>query len=372
MTFILKILIGILNLIFSLFKLLPVKNKIVFISRQSNNKSEDMCLLEETIKRQDTSVELVFLCKKIGNTLSSKIGYCFHIIRQMYHIATAKVVVLDSYCPAISVLNQRKSLIVIQMWHALGALKKFGLSIVGEGEGRNSNIAEALNMHKHYTYILASGKPCIEPFAQAFGYDKSRVKVMSLPRVDKLTSKVTKEELLREIYAEYPEFKDKKVIVYAPTFRKDRDISKEISNIAKEFDKSKYVFVLKKHPLMEVSCNDVIVDQKFTTIDMLFVADYVICDYSAVVFEAAILKKPLFFYTFDYQEYGANRDFYIDYINEMPGVISDDSKVLAQAITTDKYDLSKVSEFAHKYVERQSQCTKTLADFILSWTQPHQ
>lgn len=81
---------------------------------------------------------------------------------------------------------------------------------------------------------------------------------------------------------------------------------------------------------------------------MLFAADYVICDYSAVIFEAAILKKPLFFYTFDYDTYGAARDFYIDYMKEMPGVISDDPSCIADSIKEDKYDLERVEKFRTK------------------------
>ena len=57
------------------------------------------------------------------------------MLRQMYHAATSEIVVLDTYCIIISLLKQRKSLKVIQMWHALGAMKKFGYSILDKGEG---------------------------------------------------------------------------------------------------------------------------------------------------------------------------------------------------------------------------------------------
>ena len=137
MKFILKIIISILNFIFYFMKLLPVQNKIVYISRQSNQKSEDMALLEAAIYRlESTSLKQVFLCKKFDGNIIYKFCYGFHMLKQMYHLATAKIVVLDSYCIAVSVLNQRSSLVVIQMWHALGALKKFGLSIVDKKEGR--------------------------------------------------------------------------------------------------------------------------------------------------------------------------------------------------------------------------------------------
>ncbi len=365
MKIILKVFKILLNLIFVIFKLLPVKDKITFISRQANERTEDIQMLSEEIARQAHDVEVICLCRKIRGGLSGKISYCFHMLTQMYHIATSKVVILDSYCICISVLKQRKSLTVIQMWHALGSLKKFGLSIVGAGEGRDAGVADAMAMHKNYTWVLTSGDACLLNFAEAFGYGPESMKVMSLPRVDKLTDPELRDSMLNKVYEAYPEFKEKRVVVYAPTFRKDRDISEETEALASQFDQAEYAFVLKKHPLMDVNCSTAISDDKFTTLEMMFAADYVICDYSAVIYEAAIMKKPLFFYTFDYDSYGVERDFYIDYYQEMPGIKASDPSVLAAAIRTNNFDTDAVADFSYKYVKHQKNCTAELASFVL-------
>lgn len=366
MRFILKLLIAVLNLIFAVMKLFPVQDKVTFISRQSNNKSDDMKLLEAELKRQAPDITLIFLCRKLEGNMLHKIIYCFHVLRQMYHIATSKVVILDSYCAAVSVLKQRESLTVIQMWHALGALKRFGFSIVGEGEGRSIAVADCMSMHKNYTYVLTSSEKCLPYFAEAFGYEKESIRVMSLPRVDYLTDDEFSKKTINRIYAEYPMLKDKKVIVYAPTFRKGKDISKEIDALASEFDRNTYEFVVKKHPLMEVNCSQCLVDEKFSTMEMMMAADFVICDYSAVIFEAAILKKPLFFYTFDYEEYGVARNFYIDYMTEMPGFISGNPSKIAEAIKLGKWDCERVENFSRRYVTKQRDCTETLAEMIVN------
>ena len=365
MIFLVKAVIAVLNFIFLCMKVLPVKNKITYISRQSNSKSEDMTLLEIAIKDIAPEIRQVFLCKKLDGGIMNKAWYCFHILSQMYHIATSKAVILDSYCISISALNQRESLLVIQMWHALGSLKKFGFSIVGSGEGRDQSVAEAFSMHRNYTYILTSGKACKMHFAEAFGYHEDSIKVMSLPRVDKLRDENVRRETVERIHIEYPEFAGKNVVVYAPTFRKDKDISQEISRLSRCFDKEEYAFVLKKHPLMETHEIDGIVDDKFTTIEMMYAADYVICDYSAVIFEAAVMGKPLFFYAFDYDSYGVDRDFYIDYKNEMPGKISSDPEEIAEAIRLDDYNKKEIIAFGRKYVEQQENCSGKLAEFVV-------
>ena len=212
---------------------------------------------------------------------------------------------------------------------------------------------------------MTSGSACLPYFSEAFGYDEKAVKVMSLPRVDKLTDDEFARSAVKRVRERYPRFEGKKIVVYAPTFRKDKDISREIDDLAGKFDDGEYIFVLKKHPLMKETCDNCLTDEEFSTLEMLFAADYVICDYSAVIFEAAILKKPLFFYTFDYDTYGAARDFYIDYMKEMPGVISGDPSCIADSIKEDKYDLERVEKFGRKFVEKQENCAKDLAVMII-------
>ena len=133
-----KIGIFILNIIYFFIKLFPInKNKVTFISRQSNEVSLDFTMIAKELKQQNENIKIVFLCKKLGTSFSEKVKYCFHMVKQMYNIATSKVVILDSYCIPVCVLKQKKKLVVIQIWHALGSLKKFGYSSLDKKDGRN-------------------------------------------------------------------------------------------------------------------------------------------------------------------------------------------------------------------------------------------
>lgn len=233
MTFAIAIFRGFLNLIYAVFKLLPVRDKVTLISRQSDSASEDFLMLKAEIEKQSPKTEVKILSKKLRKSPGALISYIGHIFVQMYHIATSKTVVIDSYCIAVSVLKQRRSLRVVQIWHAMGALKKFGLSICGEEEGSNPKLAKAMRMHRNYTYVLASGKACVKPFAEAFGCLEKSVVIGSLPRVDRLMSEEIKQRTIDKIFGMYQELKqakdcNKKIIVYAPTFRKHKDISVEI------------------------------------------------------------------------------------------------------------------------------------------------
>ena len=359
----------ILNIIYGIMKLFPKKDMVVIASRQSDSKTLDIEMLEEKIKEVSPTTKVVVLCKKIPKGIGGKIGYCFHVLKQMWFMARARAIVVDSYCISVSFLRQRKSTEIIQMWHALGAFKKFGKSIVGNGgEGRSEKVAKAMNMHGNYTKILTSGEICKGPFMEAFGYTEKSMVIGSLPRVDLLKSKSYAEAKKAEIHKVYGDIiGDRKVVVYAPTFRKGKSMASEIKALADSLDKGKYAFVLKKHPLMETPEMDgVIVDSQFTTLEMLFAADYVVCDYSAIVYEAALAEKPLFFYAYDLDDYTGNRDFYLDYEKDMPGFIGRTGEEIAGAIEGENYDLSRVKAFADEYVEVQEDCTKKLAEIILS------
>lgn len=373
MTFAIAIFRGFLNLIYALFKLLPVRDKVTLISRQSDFPSEDFLMLKAEIEKQSPKTEVKILSKKLRKSPGALISYIGHIFVQMYHIATSKTVVLDSYCIAVSVLKQRRSLRVVQIWHAMGALKRFGLSILGEEEGSDPKLAKAMRMHRNYTHVLASGKACVKPFAEAFGCDEKSIVIGSLPRVDRLMSEEIKQRTIDKIFDIYQELKqakdcDKKIIVYAPTFRKHKDISTEIEDLINTISSEERIIVIKKHPLMKLCIEDrpgVIIDDTFSTEEMLYIADCVIADYSAIVFEAALLNKPMCFYAFDLDEYMASRSFYLDYEKDMPGAICKDVDEVETVLKDFCFDLEAVKNFAHNYVEKTEGVTKELANLVL-------
>ena len=319
-TFVIKTGIFFLNIVYSFLKLLPVEKKLVYISRQSNSVSVDFNLIKSTMESKLPDYKNIVLVRTIDSGISAKIQYFFHMLRQMYHLATAKVVILDSYCIAVSVLKQRDSLLVVQIWHALGALKKFGYSILDKGEGSSSKIASLMKMHRNYSYVFTSGEICRPYFAEAFNQPLEKIRVFPLPRLDLLVNKEYQEKKKQEILSKYPFLLNdkKKIIVYAPTFRKNEKIfQKGVEQLLNVIDYNKFNLLFKPHPLSSIEGIEinkhVIGDRFFSTEDALYLADYVITDYSAIIFEGLALQKQLILYAFDFDMYIQERDFYLDY-----------------------------------------------------------
>lgn len=328
-------------------KLLPVQNKVVFISRKTRYTSIDFRLLADEIAKRYPETKVVIL----NHRMKSEVIHGFEIIQEMYHLATSKACVVDSYVIPVSILTHKKQLVIVQIWHALGAIKEFGHMVLGRREGSSKRMADTMMMHRNYTYVTSGSEATVPIFAKAFDINEEQVVPIGMPRVDYLLDKNQQAKNKKLIYETYPQLKDKKVILYAPTFRKRGKISP--APLVDAIDYDKYILVLKQHDHDHTRLSKhegVIIDSKFSSIELLAVADYVVTDYSATAFEAAILEKPLFFWSYDIGKYSKNRGLAMDYEAEMPGVVSRRAYRIVEAIENQEYNIDNVRRFKQKYV----------------------
>ena len=352
MTFVVKVFKLLLNVIYLFFKLFRRRKQITLISRESNEITLDFLLLKNELEKELKDYKIVVLCKMIDN----KFLYMFHILKQMYHISRSKVVILDTFCIPISVLKHKKGLEVIQIWHALGLMKKAGYAILDKDEGRDSKESKLFNMHKNYTYIYTSSEDCIESIGKVFNYENKYIKSVPLPRIDRLKDKKYQSEIKNKILKRYNSLNKKINILYAPTFRKnedEKDSINAINDLIENIDYKKYNLIIKLHPLTKYSINNenVVFDNEFSTMDMLSVSDYVISDYSSIIYEAGIVNKKLIFYAYDLDEYKDKRDFFIDYYNDLPGPIVKNGKEIKKFLDNPNYDKYKNRNLISKYVD---------------------
>ena len=218
------------------------QNKVTMLSRQLDDINLDFRLLEEELERRlknfedniekgredcdkekendiKKQIKIKMLCKKIPNGMFGKIKYCFYIVKCMYHIATSKVCIIDGYNIAISALKHKKNTEIIQIWHAMGAIKKFGYQVLDKEEGSNSRVAKIMKMHANYTCITCTSEATKKIYSEAFNTDIDKVQVLGMPRIDYLLGEEINKKV-EEIIKENPKLKEKKNILYVPKFRK--------------------------------------------------------------------------------------------------------------------------------------------------------
>ncbi len=353
-----------LKLIYYPCCLFKVKNnKITFLSRQSNKPSIDFKYIKNGLLKKNPHLEIVFLCKRLDSK-KQIFEYFIFTIKSIYHIATSKICIIDSYS-ITSILPKRKGTKVIQIWHALGAIKKFSYQTLDTEYGRSKKMAKMLKMHKGYDLIITTSDKTTEYFRQAFNYDKDIFYKTGLPRIDYLLNEQTK--IRKNIFKKYPELKNKKVILYAPTFRKDKT---DVNKLIKQIDFNKYNLIIKGHFNQEIKVNNkkVYTCLDVSAMDLLTVADYLITDYSAIALEAMVLNKKVFYYLYDYQQYQKSNGLNVDLKKELPSLCFDKPNELIKHLEKN-YPWAEYRRYYDKYLENvEGNSTAKIVDKIIDWS----
>ncbi|MBP1081443.1 MULTISPECIES: CDP-glycerol glycerophosphotransferase family protein [Bacillus] len=362
--------------------LFPVKrNKVVIASYRDEELSDNFKALHARLN-ENPAIEIKLLLKKMNTGLAGKAAYVFHLFSSLYHIATSRVLLLDDYYFPLYVIKKRKETISIQLWHACGAFKKFGYSIKDKPFGPSSAYLKVVPVHSNYDYSLVSSAEAIPHFAEAFNMDEKRVLPLGVPRTDYFFKKDHLHKLVEEFQQSFPGLKSKTKLLYAPTFRGSGHYqeSKRIPLDLQAFkqsldDPEKYVLFVHLHPYMKdyVNLEDdpFICDMTdhYSLYDIMVLSDALLTDYSSVIFEYSLLKKPIYFYCPDLEEYTEERDFYYPFETFVPGPISKNTAELARDISqsgnVDKY---QIEAFSQKFITHQDgQSSNRAAEWIESF-----
>lgn len=336
--------------LFLVFRLFPQQQKIVFMSRQGHVPL-DFSLLEPVLQKELPGYNTVWLCvSQIGG-----LGPGLYV-RQLWHAATAALCIVDGYVPAVCVCAGLHRAKCMQLWHALGAIKKFGKQMLNTPAGHSGAIARILRMHEGYDVVVAGFAGAVPAFAQAFGYNEAAFRPLGLPRFDYLAQGcadsvagvvAAQGGAVGKLAAALP--KGCKVVLYAPTFRKGNAYPKDWmqQNVCALRDAlpAGVVLLVAGHPLQAregggmqaarecVGLQNIIYLGDTPTIDAYPLAQAVITDYSAVAFEAYAAHKPVFFYVPDIKEYRCSPGLNIDPLLQFPDVSFDCVAPLAAAVS---------------------------------------
>lgn len=355
-----KVIINIILRFASLFvnRCLIKQDQIAFVSLESNYLESDLKLIYERLNQENKYNLKTVLINYNKKSMINNFLYMLNCIKQIYIINTSKVVIITDNNYVISNFK-RPGVKVIQVWHATGAIKKFGNAIKREYPIKN------------YDYIIANSDYWKAPYQEAFGVLENQVIVTGMPRVDHLVNQEYLEVTKARLLEKYPVLKNKKVLLYAPTFR---------GNLYQGFSAVKfdgqailealgddYVLVYKFHPLLlntTLADNERIINMNHEdTHDLFTVSDAMISDFSSIVFDYALLNKTQYFFVPDLDDYLKNLGCFVDYKEIMPGAICGSEMELVEAIKENhQYDLDSFKNTFFKYQDGNN--TQRIVEFI--------
>lgn len=238
-----------------------------------------------------------------------RFSYLFYSLKSLYYLSKSSIFILDDYFFPIHCVNKKEKNFVVQIWHAIGHLKKFGLSI-------NKNQLDVIKPHRNYDLAVVNAEEDRKYYAEAFEMPISKVLALGNPKSDVII-KVSPLE-----HRQGKKFK----ILYAPTYRSGgMDYSTELINaVLLRFRDSEYIeLTISVHPY--VTINEKLIGENISIIQDGGVLDktlseyeLLITDYSSVVFDFSFYERPIVLYTPDLKDYSQKVGFYIplsDYLD---------------------------------------------------------
>ena len=346
-----------------LFDLLPGQpRRVVLASPRKDHLDGNLYAIEQAIRRTRPDVDLVVLAEPYGYGLRGKLTYAIRMVRAMYHLRTAGVVVVDNAWLPIHVAPHPARTIVIQVWHAAGALKRFGLDATDP-----IREPERTFLHRHYDWVVTSGESSREPWSRALRTGIERVVALGSPRTDTFFDAKSSAAARARVLAAYPDMVNRRVITYAPTFRGRGPAKRSAGGLDAHRLRASLrpgdVLVLKSHPnldpsLVDTAGFDVVVDPADDMNDLLLATDVLITDYSSAIFEWSLLRRPLVLFVPDLDVYEREPGLYLNYRTEMIGTREVDTEGVIHAIVNNDFALTPYDAFVLRHL---SACDGTSA-----------
>jgi len=327
-----------------IFSLLPMKKKQIFIeSFLGRNYSDSPKYIYEYMQEHYPEYTFVWCFdekREIPGNAKQVIRFS---IPYFYHLARSKYWINNSRMP--NLLNKRKGNVYLQTWHGT-PLKRlvFDMDDVHSADPKYKK--KFYNQSRRWDYLSSPNAYSSEIFKRAFLFDKEMLEY-GYPRNDLLINKNTEKDV-NTLKDKLGIPQNKKVVLYAPTWRDDEFFSRGKYKFTLQLDLDElqrrlgdeYVVLLRTHyfiaNVLDISGYEGFV-YDFSSYDdiaeLYLVSDILITDYSSVFFDYANLGRPILFFTYDIEKYRDQlRGFYIDMEKELPGPLLYTSDEVIDAI----------------------------------------
>ena len=387
-----KIIFKIIRIGYKLFyKYIPVDNKsILFTAYHGRGYLCNPKYIHEYMSNNEKYNNYKFIWavknKKEVNIKSAKI-IKYNGLLYFYYLARSKYWIFN--CKMPKYIIKKENQVYLQTWHGtplkrlahdieIGDDKTFYRSKMSREEMTESYDVDV----KRYDYFISPNKFSTEKFKSAFKVKSNIIIETGYPRNDFITN-ITNEKII-EIKKQYNIPLDKKVILYAPTWRDNSFNNKGYTfelkvdfNLWKEILGDDFIVIFKPHYLIvnkheDENLNGFLysIDEREDINNLYVISDILVTDYSSVFFDYSILKRPIFFYMYDLKEYEEDlRGFYLDIHKDLPGeIIEDENKLLNEIKNYHKYldrNMNKLEEFNLVYNNFQDgNCSKKVAEIL--------
>lgn len=335
-----------------LFSIFPINNnKVIVVSYAGKGYGDNGKYIVDKLHERREYINIYWATnKKNKNSLPDFVKNTrFNSLSYLYHLATAKIWINNARFE-FGVIKRKKQF-YIQTWHSSLRLKKIEKDAI---EDMNPQYVKTCIYDSKMIDLIISGCGFSSKiYSNAFWYD-GEICECGTPRCDIFFDDSLKLKLKKDICEKYGIDVNKKIVLYAPTFRKGIDESQCYLNFDKlsEYLGEEYVILGRLHPISKYSINFKNKNvYNFTNYpdmqELLCISDFLITDYSGCCFDMMINDKPCLLFTKDLSEYlKKERALYFEF-DELPFFRFEKEEELSECIKkfpNDEYKI-KVNKF---------------------------
>jgi CDP-ribitol ribitolphosphotransferase len=338
-----------------LFARLPLRrNRVLLATARKAQLDGNLRYIDAAIARLRPDARPVRLLEPYSYGLLGKLAYAARLVRGMYLLRTSPLVVVDNAWLPIHVAPHPSRTTVVQVWHAEGALKRFGVDTA-----RPLDEPERTFLHRHYDWVITSGEASRGPWSRALRTPLERVVALGSPRTDFFFDRDALAAARDRVLAAYPALVGRRVILYAPTFR-GRGPGKRPGGVLdaprlRDALPAGDALALKAHPnldprLVATAGFDAVIDRSVDLNELLAATDVLVTDYSSSIFDFALLRRPIVVLVDDLEAYERDPGLYLDYRAELIGTQVRDTDSVIATIHEARFDLGPYEAFIARHL----------------------
>jgi len=339
--------------------------------------SGNLAFIRDELAARRPPVPTTVIAYRPESSVRGLLGAALASVRSGFHLASARVSIVDDYFLPMYVAK-RPGARYVQVWHASGAFKRFGYSVLDKSFGQTEGFVRRFAIHTNYDVCLVSASRFAPHYAEAFRQPVERFEgSIGIPRTDVLFGE-RRAAAEGRVRARYP-IPDRRTVLYAPTFRGDTVVDARQPDeldlqVLRDVLGEDHVILLRQHPFVRRSspidpalAGFVLDVSDHPDIDELrLVSDVLVTDYSSAIYEFSLLDRPMAFFAPDHAAYEGERGFYFDFRSGVPGPVFETSVALAAWLRAGEFDRDRVARFrAEAFDVADGHATERLVDRIV-------
>lgn len=353
------------KLVYSAFRKLPInRGTVLFESHMGKSRSDSPRSIADALTLTHPKIVQTWSFEKNSSHHGSALESVTRgSLKYLYQLARSEYIVDNQTLPGY--FRKRQGQTYLQTWHGV-PLKRMGFDEPDFATGSSAKQAELARRVRDWDFLTNPSPYFERTFVPAYR-TKASLLPFGSPRNDSLVN--ISADTVSELREQLGISQNVRTVLYAPTFRAASRKGSKSVELQMDFDSwlaelgADVQLLVRAHYLNRLRIPENFADRIIDvsgiddTSTLLAVSDILITDYSSVMFDFAVLDRPIIIYAYDLAQYtDSERGTYFDLEESRPGPLVQSQDELHDAVRnllTSDPDANRRRSFYNEYMGRE-------------------